>query len=54
MQFLPTIVDAQAIRSVHDPDERVRLLEVIAPIRPERLLTADVPYPMPSHPISLT
>ena len=43
LQFPPTIVDAIPVGGIHHPDERVGFFKVVFPIRPERLLAADVP-----------
>jgi hypothetical protein len=43
LQFLATVVDALAVRGIHYPNERVGLLEVVLPIRPECLLASDIP-----------
>jgi hypothetical protein len=42
-QLVATVVDALAVSRVHHPDERVRLLKVVLPVRPQRLLAADIP-----------
>ena len=43
MQLLLAVAHAHTVARVDDPDERIRLLEVIAPIGPQRPLAADVP-----------
>ena len=40
---MPAVVDALSVCSVHNPDERVCLLKVVLPVRPQRLLPANVP-----------
>jgi hypothetical protein len=42
-QLVATVVDPPAVSRVHYPDERVRLLKVVLPVGPQRLLAADVP-----------
>ena len=42
-QLLSAVAQSLAIGSVHDPDERIGLLEVVLPICPECLLTSDIP-----------
>lgn len=44
LQLVPAVLDPQSVRGVHDPDEGVRLLEVVPPVGPERLLPANIPY----------
>lgn len=44
VQLLPAVVDTQPVGGVDHPDQRIRLLKVVAPVRPQRLLAADVPY----------
>ena len=43
-QLLTTIIQPLAICGVHDPDERVGLLEVVLPVRAQRFLPAHVPW----------
>lgn len=43
MQFGLTVSNAEAIGAIHDPDQGVCFLKVVAPIRSNRLLAADVP-----------
>jgi len=43
VQLLPAVVHAQPVGGVDDPDQGVRLFEVVAPVRAERLLAAHVP-----------
>ena len=45
-QFLLTITEPQTITGVHHPDQRIRLFKIIPPVRPERLLAPDIPWPM--------
>lgn len=42
-QFLPTVAYALTVRGVNHPYECVCLLEVVLPVRAQRLLAADVP-----------
>ena len=42
-QLLPAVVYPLAVRRIHHPHERVRLLKVVFPVRSQRLLPADVP-----------
>jgi len=42
-QLLPAVIKTRAIGRVNDPDQRVRLLEVILPVCAQGLLAADVP-----------
>ena len=44
VEFLFAVLDAQPIRGINDPDQRIRLFKVISPVRPQRLLAADIPY----------
>jgi hypothetical protein len=43
MQLVPAIAHAHAVARVDDPHNRVRLLEVVPPVRAQRALAADVP-----------
>lgn len=43
LEFLPTVVDAFAVRRIHNPNQRVCLLKVVLPVRAERLLASYVP-----------
>jgi hypothetical protein len=45
-QFLPTIIDPQAIGCIDNPDQRVSLFKVIPPVRSQGLLAADIPFNM--------
>jgi hypothetical protein len=40
---MTTIIYPLAVRCIDHPDERVSLLEVVFPVRAQRLLPADVP-----------
>ena len=42
-EFVPTVLYPQPVRRVHDPDQGVRLLKVVPPVRPQRLLSSHVP-----------
>ena len=44
VQLLLAVAHAHAVARVDDPDERVGLLEVVAPVGPQRALAADVPF----------
>ena len=44
MQLLSAVVNAQPVCGIHHPDQSVCLLEVVTPVRAQRLLAADVPY----------
>ncbi len=43
MELIPAILDPQPIGGIHHPDEGVRLLEVVPPVRTQRLLPTNVP-----------
>jgi hypothetical protein len=43
VQLVPAIAHAHAVARVDDPHDRVRLLEVVAPVWAKRTLSADVP-----------
>lgn len=43
VEFLFAVIHAHAVTGVDDPDEGVRGLEVVAPVRSESSLSADVP-----------
>lgn len=43
MELSPAVVQSLAVCGIHHPDERIRLLEVVLPVRAEGLLAADVP-----------
>ena len=43
MKLLAAIIESFAISRVHDPDERVGLLEVVLPVCAQSLLAADIP-----------
>jgi hypothetical protein len=43
VQLLLAILQPSPVGRVDDPDEAVRRLEVVTPVRPQRLLAADVP-----------
>lgn len=43
MQFLAAVLESPFVCRVDDPDESVRRLEVVAPIRTQALLAAHVP-----------
>lgn len=40
---MPTIAYPLTVGGVDYPDERIRLLEIILPVRAQRLLAADIP-----------
>lgn len=44
MQLVSAVVDTQPVGGVDDPNQGVRLLKVVAPVRAQRLLAADVPW----------
>jgi hypothetical protein len=48
-QLVATVVNPLAVRRIHHPDERVRLLKVVLPVGAQRLLPADVPYAVSSR-----
>lgn len=43
LELAPAVVDPLTVRGVDHPDERVRLLKVVLPVRPQRLLPAHIP-----------
>lgn len=43
VQLGPAVVHAHPVGRVDDPDERVRPLKVVPPVRPQCLLAAHVP-----------
>ena len=43
VQLLLAVVESPLVRAVHDPNEAVCRLEVVAPVGAQGLLTADVP-----------
>lgn len=43
LQLLPAIIDTLSIRGINHPYECVGLFEVILPVRPQGLLTSDIP-----------
>lgn len=43
VQFVSAVVNPQSIRRIDDPDQRIRLLKVVPPVRPQRFLAANVP-----------
>lgn len=47
VQFPLAVVHTCAVGRVDDPDDRVRLFEIVAPVRPERSLPANVPCRFP-------
>lgn len=44
VEFLSAVLDPQPVRRVDDPDQRVGLFKVVAPVRAEGLLAAYVPF----------
>lgn len=42
-QLMPTIAYSLTVGGIDHPDERICLLEVVLPVRAQRLLAADVP-----------
>ena len=44
LQLMPAVIDPLTVGCVNDPYKRVRLLEIVLPIRPQRLLAAHIPY----------
>lgn len=44
MEFLPTILNSHAISRVYDPDDGIRLLEIVPPVWSKSSLTTNVPY----------
>jgi hypothetical protein len=44
LQLVSTVRQTFSICGVNDPDQRVRLLEVVLPVRSESLLAADIPF----------
>ena len=42
-QLMPTIAYTLTVRGIDHPDERVCLLEIVFPVRAQRLLAADIP-----------
>ena len=42
-QLLPAITESLLVSSIHNPYQRVRLLEVVLPVGTKGLLTTDVP-----------
>lgn len=53
VQLLLAVSYPRPVRRVDDPDYRVRLLEVVAPVRPQRGLSANVPWKVEEGNISL-
>jgi hypothetical protein len=43
LQLLGTVVHPLAVRGIDHPNQSVRLLEVVLPVCPERLLATDIP-----------
>ena len=43
LQLLPAVLQSLAVVGIHDPDERVGLLEVVLPVRAKGLLATDIP-----------
>ena len=43
VELLFAVLHAHAVSRVDDPDQRVCLLEIVPPIRPESALATDVP-----------
>ncbi|KGQ12383.1 hypothetical protein BBAD15_g1886 [Beauveria bassiana D1-5] len=43
VKLLSAVFDAQPVRRVDDPDQRVRLFKVVSPVRPQRLLPPESP-----------
>ena len=44
MQLTSAVLDPQTVRRIHDPDQGIRLLKVVPPVGPQRLLPTDVPW----------
>jgi hypothetical protein len=44
VQFFFAILHAHPVSRVNNPNYRIRLLEIISPVRPESPLTTDIPY----------
>jgi len=44
VQLGSTVVDPQPVRGIHDPDQGIRLLKVVPPVRSKRLLATDIPW----------
>lgn len=42
-QLPSAVLDPLAVCCINDPDQRVRLLEVVFPVCPQRFLPADIP-----------
>lgn len=42
-QFFPAVFCPRAIGGINDPDQRIGFFEVVSPVRPESLLSADIP-----------
>ncbi|KAL8986792.1 MAG: hypothetical protein Q9177_003944 [Variospora cf. flavescens] len=43
-ELLPTIVNAEPVGRIDDPDQGISLLEVIPPVCAQCLLASDIPY----------
>ena len=43
LQLGLTVLKSQPVAGIDDPDETIRVLEVIAPIRPDGRLASDIP-----------
>lgn len=43
-QLMPTVAYSLAVGGIDHPDERICLLEIVLPVRAQRLLAADVPW----------
>lgn len=46
LELLPAVIQAFAIRGVHNPDQSVSLLKVVLPVGAEGLLATDIPLGM--------
>lgn len=44
MELLLTILNSHAISRVHNPDDGIRLLEIVSPVRSKSSLATNVPY----------
>lgn len=43
MQLLLAVVHAHTVPRIYNPDQRIRLLEVVAPVGSECSLASDIP-----------
>ena len=43
-EFIPTVPNSQPVCGIHHPDQGVRFLEIVSPIRAKRLLASYIPF----------